>query len=173
MQIPECCTCFSADLLEETVLTMLNRELMVRGNAVKESQSLACFQKSYIAELEKKTAECQNRKKQLQVEEGILYERYALGTLQAALYRQKADSIKEQLSRLLAEEERYGKELEQVREEYSRTEEDMKQVIRYSHLEVLTQEVVDVFIKKIYVYKDKRVDIVWDFRESGKETEWG
>ena len=173
LQIPECCTCFSADLLEETVLTMLNRELMVRGNAVKESQSLACFQKSYIAELEKKTAECQNRKKQLQVEEGILYERYALGTLQAALYRQKADSIKEQLSRLLAEEERYGKELEQVREEYSRTEEDMKQVIRYSHLEVLTQEVVDVFIKKVYVYKDKRVDIAWDFRESGKETEWG
>ena len=49
----------------------------------------------------------------------------------------------------------------------------MKQVIRYSHLEVLTQEVVDVFIKKIYVYKDKRVDIEWNFRESGKETEWG
>ena len=173
LQIPECCTCFSADLLEETVLTMLNKELMVRGNAVKESQSLTCFQKSYIAELEKKTTECRNRKKQLQVEEDILYESYALGTLQTALYRQKADSIKEQLSRLSAEEEGYGKELEQVREEYSRTEEDMKQVIRYSHLEVLTQEVVDVFIKKIYIYKDKRVDIEWNFHESGKETEWG
>ncbi len=27
-----------------------------------------------------------------------------------------------------------------------KTAEDMKQVIRYSHLEVLTQEVVDIFI---------------------------
>ena len=47
----------------------------------------------------------------------------------------------------------------------------MKQVIRYSHLEILTQEVVDIFIKKIYVYKDKRVEIVWNFRDDGKETE--
>ena len=47
----------------------------------------------------------------------------------------------------------------------------MKQVIRYSHLEVLTQEVVDIFIKKIYVFRDKRVEIVWNFRENGKETE--
>ena len=43
----------------------------------------------------------------------------------------------------------------------------VKQVIRYSHLEVLTQEVVDTFIKRIYVYKDKKVEIVWNFRENG------
>ena len=68
---------------------------------------------------------------------------------------------------LSAEEEKYGKELEQLQEEYRRTEEDMKQVIRYSHLEALTQEVVDIFIKKIYVYKDKRVEIMWNFRDNG------
>ena len=61
--------------------------------------------------------------------------------------------------------------MERLREEYRRAEEDMKQVIRYSHLEALTQEVVDIFIKKIYVYKDKRVEIVWNFRDDGKETE--
>ena len=53
---------FSADLLEETVLTMLNKELMVRGNAAKENQSLVSFQKSCIIGLKKKIAECQNRK---------------------------------------------------------------------------------------------------------------
>ncbi len=70
-----------------------------------------------------------------------------------------------------AEADAQGNELEQLREEYRRAEEDMKQVIRYSHLEMLTQEVVDVFIKKIHVYKDKRVEIMWNFRENGKETE--
>ena len=170
LQIPECCTYFSADLLEETVLTMLNRELMVRGDAAKENQSLVSFQKSCIARLEKKITECRGRKKQLQAEADALYESYAFGTMQAVSYRRKADGIKEQIASLSAEE-KHGKELEQLQEEYRRTEEDMKQVIRYSHLEVLTQEVVDIFIKKIYVYKDKRVEIVWNFRENGKETE--
>ena len=171
LQIRSCCTYFSADLLEETVLTMLNRELMLRGDAARENQSLVSFQKSCIAGLEKKMAECRNRKKQLQTEADTLYEDYALGGLQAESYRQRADSIKEQLSLLQAEEEGHGKELEQVREDCRRTEEDMKQVIRYSHLEVLTQEVVDVFIKKIFVYRDKRVEIAWNFRENGEEAE--
>ena len=171
LQIPECCTYFPADLLEETVLTMLSRELMVRGDAAKENRNLVSFQKSCITRLEKKITECRGMKKQLQAEADALYESYALGTVQAASYRQKADGIKEQVALLAAEEETYGKELERLREEYRRTEEDMKQVIRYSHLEVLTQEVVDIFIKKIYVYKDKRVEIVWNFRDDGKETE--
>ena len=165
LQIPECCTYFPADLLEETVLTMLSRELMVRGDAAKENRNLVSFQKSCITRLEKKITECRGMKKQLQAEADALYESYALGTVQAASYRQKADGIKEQVALLAAEEETYGKELERLREEYRRTEEDMKQVIRYSHLEVLTQEVVDIFIKKIYVYKDKKVEIQWNFRE--------
>ena len=107
----------------------------------------------------------------LQAEADALYESYAFGSVQAISYRQKADGIKEQIASLSAEEEKHGKELEQLQEEYRRTEEDMKQVIRYSHLEVLTQEVVDIFIKKIYVFRDKRVEIVWNFRENGKETE--
>ena len=171
LQITECYTYFSADLLEEAVLTMLNRELMVRGDAAKENQSLVSFQKSCMARLEKKIAECRGRKKQLQAEADALYESYAFGSVQAISYRQKADGIKEQIASLSAEEEKHGKELEQLQEEYRRTEEDMKQVIRYSHLEVLTQEVVDIFIKKIYVYKDKRVEIVWNFRDDVKETE--
>jgi len=171
LQNQKCCTYFNAEQLEETVLTMLNQELMVRGNVTKENQSLVSFQKSYIAGLEKKIAECQNRKKQLQAEADALYESYALGTLRATSYRQKADSIREQISQLSAEEEKHGKELEQILEEYSRTEEDRKQVIRYAHLKVLTQEVVDTFIKKLYVYKGKRVEIIWNFRENGKETE--
>ncbi len=166
LQIPECCTYLSADLLEETVLTVLNKELTVRGDAAKESRNLVSFRKSCIVSLEKKITQCRGRKKQLQAEAEAFYESYALGTLQAAAYRQKADSIKEQASLLTAEEEKHRKELERLREECRRTEEDRKQVIRYSPLEALTQEAAEIFIKKIHVYKNKRVEIEWNFRET-------
>ncbi len=169
LQIPECCTYFPADRLEEIVLTMLNMELMVDGNAVKESKSLISFQRSCIKRLEKKWAECRDGQKKLRAEAASLYESYALGPVQAGTYRQRADSIKEQVSLLEEEKERYRKELEQIQEECSRTEADMKQVIRYSRLEPLTEEVMDMFVKKIYVYKDKRVEMEWNFRERRKE----
>lgn len=67
------------------MLFMLNRELMVRGDAVRENQSLVSFRKSCIARLERKLAECRSRKKQLQTEADALYESYALGAVQAVV----------------------------------------------------------------------------------------
>lgn len=52
-----------------------------------------------------------------------------------------------------------------MEEELERIEADMKQIIRHSHMEELTQELVDTFIERIYVYRDKRVEIRWKFRE--------
>ena len=56
-------------------------------------------------------------------------------------------------------------EILKLEEECERLEADMKQVIRYSHMEKLTQELADTFVKKVYVYKGKRVKIEWNFRE--------
>ncbi|WP_276949974.1 hypothetical protein [Acetatifactor muris] len=52
-----------------------------------------------------------------------------------------------------------------MEEETNRNKQDMKQIILYSHLETLAQKVVDVFIRKVMVYKDKRVEIEWNFSE--------
>ena len=41
----------------------------------------------------------------------------------------------------------------------------MKQIIRCSHLEELTQEAVDVFIRKVTAYKGRKVEIEWNFSE--------
>ena len=51
--------------------------------------------------------------------------------------------------------------------EYQKAEIDMKQIIWYSHIEELTQEVVDTFIRKVYAYKDKRIEIEWNFSMDG------
>lgn len=42
-----------------------------------------------------------------------------------------------------------------------------------THIEELTQNAVALFIRKIYVYKDKRVEITWSFSEESTEEEVG
>lgn len=102
-------------------------------------------------------------KKQTQAEKDILYEKYALHKLPVKEYRRKAKELTERLSSLSISEEEAVQKLAGLEKEYQKAEEDMKQIIRYSHIEVLTQEVVDTFIKKIYAYRDRRVEIEWNF----------
>lgn len=163
LQIPECCTYINADLLEETVLFMLNKELMLRGDAMKQKESLYSFQEAGIHTLKKKLSEYGQVKKQTQAEKDILYEKYALYKLPVKEYQRKAKELTERLSSLSISEEDAVKKLAGLEKEYQKAEKDMKQIIRYSHIEVLTQEVVDNFIKKVYAYRDKRVEIEWNF----------
>ncbi len=163
LQIPECCTYMNADLLEETVLLMLNKELMLRGNAVKQKENMCSFQKSGIQALKKKLDGYRQDKRQVQAEKDALYEKYALAKLPVAEYQRKATELTERLSSLSVLEKEAIEKLDRLEEEYQKAEEDMKQIIRYSHIEELTQDVVDTFIKRVYAYKDKRVEIEWNF----------
>lgn len=163
LQIPECCTYIRADLLEETVLLMLNKQLMLRGNAMKQRASLVSFQQTCIQMWERKLEDSRGGIKQIQVQKDTLYERYAFGELEEMDYREKAQKLTEQLSLLSVKGKRAETELVKLEDEYQKTKEDMKEILRYSHLENLTNEVVEYFIKRIYVYKDKRIEIEWNF----------
>ena len=166
LQIPNCCTYFSADILEELVLSMLIKELMMRGDAGKQKESLHSFQKVCMEKLEKDLAENKNQRWKLSQEKEELYESYALGEMDAVMYREKAERLAEQKVLLEAREEELSEEIRGFHEEFQKIDEDMKQIIRFSSMEKLTQEVVDTFIKRIYVYKDKRVEIEWNFGEN-------
>ena len=80
-----------------------------------------------------------------------------------AEYQRKAIELTERISSLSVLEEEAVEKLTRLEDEYQKAEEDMKQIIRFSHLEELTQEVVDTFIRRVYAYKDKRVEIEWNF----------
>lgn len=163
LKIPECCTYMSADLLEETVLLMLNKELMLRGNVMKQKQNLTSFQKAGILCLKKKQEECKVAIKQARAEKDMMYENYALGGLTEEEYQKRANELAEQISLLSVKEDDTASKLAVLESEYQKAEEDMKQIIRYPHIEELTQDVVDTFIRKVYAYKDKRVEIEWNF----------
>lgn len=163
LQIPECCTYMSADMLEETVLLMLNKELMLRGDAVKQNQSLTSFQKAGILSLKKKLEKYQSEMKQARERKDSLYEKYALSGLTKEDYRNDSNELSEQISLLSVKIEETTRKLTVMEAEYQKAEEDMKQIIRYSHIEKLTQNVVDVFIKKVQVYRNKKIEIEWCF----------
>lgn len=165
LKIPECCIYFNADILEELVLSMINKELMMRGEAAGQEKSLYMFQKARIMEIRKQLETLHQERKQAQDSKEALYERYAAGGMTPEEYRREADGLDQQADLLKRQIHDGEEEILKLEEECERLEADMKQVIRYSHIEKLTQELVDTFVKKVYVYKDKRVKIEWNFRE--------
>jgi Site-specific recombinases, DNA invertase Pin homologs len=166
LKMPECCNYFRSDMLEEMVLSMLSQELLMRGEAAEQKESLELFQKTRTNVLQNRLQELY-RKKETDAElYAGLYESYADGKMTAEEYRKAADEAKEKAILLDRQIHALQEQAGQAAEEQEKLKADMKQVIRYSHLEELTQEIADVFIEKIYVCKDKRVEIKWKFTDS-------
>lgn len=175
LQIPECCTYVNADALEEAIILLLNKEILLLGDTVKQREKLSAFQQWVILALRKKLEAYSQEKRQLQLKKDILYESYALHRLDSLSglsgeeYRKKADELDELLSALAVKsDETAGKlaELEGAMEmgsEYWKAEVTMQESIRYLRVKELTWEAANTFIRKVYVYKDKRVEIEWNF----------
>ena len=151
--------------MEELVLTRINKELMARGEVAGREKSLNAFQRFRIMEIKKKLETLRMEKKQAQDSKETLYESYASGSMTPEEYRKEADRLDERVVLVGRQIQEKEDELIRLEEESENLEADMKLVIRFSHMEKLTQELVDTFIKRIYVYKEKRVKIEWNFRE--------
>ncbi len=165
LQIPDCCTYFNAAILEEMVLILLNQELMRRGDQLRQRRDVERFQREALERLARKSREQRKEYLDVQRERDALYESYAVGQMDAWEYRSRADGLAGRMEELSGKIQEVDRERSRIEEEADRDKQDMKQIIRHSHLEALTQEVVDAFIRRVTVYKDKRVEIEWDFSE--------
>lgn len=163
LRILKCCTYMRADLLEELVLYMLNRELQLRAAAIKQKQNLNSYQRAGILSLKKKQKEYISEVSRAIAKKDMLYERYALGGLSVEEYKKGAEELTERISLLSVKSDEAASRLALIEGEYQKAEEDMKQIIEYSHIDELTQNIVDIFIRRIYTYKDKRIEIEWNF----------
>ena len=142
---------------------MLNRELMRRGDFLKQREALRKFRMESLEGLARKAGEYRKQYGSLQGEKDLLYESYAAGQMDAAEYRGNADRLAGRMSDLLSKIKEVEAERRRMNEEGHL--QDMKQVIRCSRLEELTQEAVNVFIRKVTAYKGRRVEIEWNFTE--------
>lgn len=165
LQIPDCCTYFSAELLEELVLTRLNKELLLRADLEKQQKNWKSYQKGRKEHIKQALVKCTEKRKQGELTRDSLYERYVRGEMEVEEYRQETDQWKDTLAAIAMEQEKLQMELFSLEEGEQACEKDRKQLLWYAQLNQLTQETVDCFIKRIYVYRDKRVEIEWDFKE--------
>ena len=130
-------------------MTELYRELMRRGELIKQRESLERFQKEELQKLGKDRENFRKQYRELQKEKDALYELYASGQMDAACYRHKADESALQMQELSCKMEKAERQYSRIEEEHQRPKPDMKQIIRLARMEELTQEAVDIFIKKL------------------------
>ncbi len=156
LQIADCCTYFNASVLEENILFMLNQELMLHGEIVRQRECLEKHQKSCMEALRKRHREEKRQYRRILEDRAGLYERYRSKQITAAQYRQLTDELEEKRTSL----ERSIQEAEKKYEQHE------KENNRCFYVKGLNQEAVNAFIRRIYVYKDKRIEIEWNFGES-------
>ncbi len=167
LRLGDCCTYFNASILEEIVLKELYEELKRRGNPIEQKQNLELALKKTMNSLENILQTCEEQCRMLSSRKDALYLDYAQKEIGAEEYRCQVDLINSQMQELIQRQEDAEKKYTQAEEAWNKNKEDMKQIIRLSHLERLTREVVDAFVKRIHLYRDKRVEIEWNFAEGG------
>lgn len=77
-----------------------------------------------------------------------LYEKYASGEMAQDEYRRAADETEDEKSALSEQIRACQEKLGHLKEEQERMGEDMRQIIRCSHMRTLTQGLADIFIKR-------------------------
>ena len=165
LRLEDCCTYFNAMILEELVLKELYEELKRRGDQVRQKESLEICLKKAMESLRSTYQSCQAQCSELASQKNAMYVLYVEGRMGAEEFRRQADLTHGQIAELSQKQREAEGQYKWVDEVSRRSKEDMKQMIRFSHLEELTQEAVDVFIKRITLYRDKRVEIAWSFRD--------
>ncbi len=175
LQIPCCCTYLNADLLEKTVLFLLNYELKLRGNLIIERKNI--FFDNCIQALKKQDLEYEAQIKKLQIKKDMVYEEYAAKRFEKeniyqepcrqqfleAEYKNTSESLKRQLENLLSNRRRIQQNLKKIEDECNKLRNSINENKNYFYIEQLTQDAADIFIKRIYAYKGKRIEIEWNF----------
>lgn len=163
LRLEDCCTYFNALILEEIVLKELYEELKRRGNQIRQKESLEICLKKAMDSLNSIYRSCEAQCNELVSQKNALYVKYVKEQIGAEEFRRQADLIDGQMAELSKKQRDTEEEYKWAEEASRSNKEDMKQIIRFSHLKELTQEVVDIFIKRITLYRDKRVEIEWNF----------
>lgn len=163
LQIQTCCTCFQADVLEELVLSMLNQELLKLSELEASKETLGELLKVNMSKIKSDIRGHKNQIERLEGEKQALYESYSMGNFTSTEYVDLAAKIEGRMKQENAEMEKSEDRLVKVEEQYFANADNLKQFFRKIDMKELTEELVDTFISKIKVYKDKRIEIEWSF----------
>ncbi len=171
LRIESCCTYYRAEILEELVLTMLNKELIKMADLQQCKKNLIISLKNKITQLNEKLREEIRNKDELEQDMSKAYEEYADGVSDAEQYKSKARKIELLMNKLEYSITQYNKYLSVTKTKYFDNLDGLSEVLTFVCISELTQEVVDEFINHIKVFKDKSIEIEWGFNENNIKEE--
>ena len=171
LQIELCCTYYRAEILEELVLTMLNKELLKMADLQQCKEALKISLKKGLTLLYEKRRKAKKHKDELEQEMSKAYEEYANGVSNAEQYKNKAKKTELLMNKLDHSITQYNKFLNITQAKYFDNLDGLREVLKYIHISELTQEVVDEFINKIKIFKDKSIEIEWVFNNNNIKEE--
>lgn len=116
-------------------MSMINKEIMLRGEAARQEKELRVLQKSCLATIKDQISEL--LREQIQVSKNGTYEEYVSGVMTPDEYRKRVDKLNQQAELPAGQLHDRQERLSVLEEELERMNVDMKQIIRYSHMEKL------------------------------------
>lgn len=165
LQIPECCTNYNADILEELVITALKKEWELRIDTERQKKAIEALFKQLLERLKKQVKDYMLKQQNVQLEKDLLYENYAFKNITEEEYKEKSAYLSEKIAYLHLMVKSTSQKTTQIKKEQLKLNSSAEQIVYYTGIEKMTQEIADIFIKKIYVYKDKSIEIEWSYSE--------
>lgn len=167
LQNDECADYTNIRIVEELILKELNEQLKIWADAGEGVQTIQDNLKAEIGSLKKELSSCEKKEKAIRTHIRKLYQEYFDNDLTAGEYQSRKTEDQNELQELSDREKQVQQEILEKESGLGKLEKDMKSVIRNLHIEKLTKEVVETFIKKITVYGGRRYEIEWNFSVDG------
>lgn len=161
----DCCTGIHAVVLKELILYQLNSVLKYMGNTASQRYFICEFNKKMINQLKNQQRILKKRLRELINCKNKAYEAYVMQQKTSEAYKTCSEAYENERKKI--QEELAWVEGQLIKWEQKSLESisDMNEVIKQSHIEQLTSEIVAVFIKKIQVFSEKQIEIQWQFSD--------
>lgn len=159
----KCCTYFRIDVLEELVLYRLNQEMLLwmdqaRLQAVRYQEIIKRKRM-----LEEEISELNKKRRQLQEKKRAGYEAYVFRNLEKDTYLAENAKDERNIEELNEKITQLSEKKEHLEEILNGLDPKAWEVLKEINTAVLSRELVDFFVGKIVLYRDKRVEIFWKF----------
>lgn len=163
LKIDTCCTYFRAEILEELILTMITKELLKLADMQENREAVKMYLRNRMVILEGKILSTKKKKEELEKGLFIIYEDYTKEKISVVEYKKAKECIERGINKCDTSICQYQEDLSVTEGVYFDNNKDLRQIIKYSKIDMLTQDVVDSFVNKIIVYKNKSIEIEWAF----------
>ena len=145
------------------VLTEIKSYLRQNISQEQMQQSMRKQHENNIEAYKGESADCGRRQEQIKAQNQQNYEKYHEGQMSREEFLSEKKQLEEERERL----ERRKKELEELingeKEILTKKNIPVEQMMEYLGYEKLTEEMLEKYVKGIYVYDDGRVEVEWKF----------